>query len=412
MRGLRILFLTPRFPYPLIGGDRIKSYNLLRHLARHNEVFLVTFNHGKEPSEEQIRSLEDLGVHVYPVVLQPARAALRSIKSVYTDLPLEISFYTQPEFSSTVENLLRTVHFDLGISFFMRTAEYLKDVPIKKVLVAEDCRVLYQTRSMRSSSNLAQHAVRWWEVRKLKRYEPEIVKHFDMTTMVTDTDINALACNNGGVKYGLLTNGVDLGEFHFRDEHEQRRDILFFGKLDVWANHLMVSRIAESILPKVRKQLKDVKCNIVGSNPKQLVHRYESDAIHFIPNVPDIKDYVYKSAIFLHPHLGASGIQNKVLQAMALGCPVVSTPTGIQGIDAVPGRDVLIGHTDEELAGHCIDLLRNPELRSKLARNARMVVECHHSWELIFQQMDDIIDRVLNNNAEVRKLEQASPQNS
>jgi len=112
-------------------------------------------------------------------------------------------------------------------------------------------------------------------------------------------------------------------------------------------------------------------------------------------DVPDIEPYYHQSAVFLHPHAGASGIQNKVLQAMAMGCPVVTTPTGIQGNPAQPGRDVLIGRTDAELAEHCITLLRNPDLRSQIARRARVLVEQTHSWEAVFNSLDAIVEEVM-----------------
>ncbi len=399
MSGLRILFLTPRFPYPLIGGDRIKSYNLLRHLARHHEVHLVSFNHGGTPNAEQLRKLEELGVRVHAVPLNPLRAGLRTLTSLYSDRPLEVAFYTQPQFHNVVRKLTTSLRFDLGISFFMRTAEYLKDIPIRKVLVAEDCRALYQSRSKDSSPSFMQQAVRWWEVMKLKRYEPNIVKHFDVTTFVTKTDIDALARWNGGVQYRLLTNGVDLDEYVFRVDQSERQGILFFGKLNVWANQLMVRRIAERIVPLVRQTMPDVVCSVVGAQPGKLIQRYGGSKFQFHADVPDIKKFVYRAAVFLHPHIGASGIQNKVLQAMSLGCPVVTTPTGVQGIEAIHGKHAMIGTTDQELAEHCRLLLNTPELRADLARNARALIERNHSWELIFAKMDEIIDLVIDQDA-------------
>lgn len=392
---MRILFLTPRFPWPLIGGDRIKSYHMLKHLAESHDVTLVSFNHGGYPEADQVQRIKDINVKVYPVPLSPTRAGVLSSRSLTSELPLEVAFYTQSNFRSIVQRLVAEHPFDLGFAFFMRTAEYLRPLTMKKILVAEDCRTLYQSRSSDNAENFLQRLIRRWEVFKLRTYEPEIVNHFDVTTLVTQTDIEAMYRQNPHAKYRLLTNGVELDTYRFRDDHTQRRNLMFLGKLDYLANEFMALKIVRDILPIIRRELPDVQAHIVGANPQPSLRKYESDAVHIHADVPDIEQYYHQSAVFLHPHAGASGIQNKVLQAMAMGCPVVTTPTGLQGNPARPGKEAFVGRTDAELAYHCIALLKDPALRSQVARDARAMIEHTHSWDVIFRQLDGIIDEVM-----------------
>ncbi|MBK9246906.1 MAG: glycosyltransferase [Ignavibacteria bacterium] len=397
---LNILFLTPRFPYPLIGGDHVKCYYLVKHLATQHNVTLVTFNHGGKPTMEQVTAIEQLGVKLVTIPLSPFRAALGCFRTFFTHLPLEILFYHRPEYKAAVEKLFSEVTFDVVFCFFMRTAEYVRKKHVSKILVAEDCRLMYQERSYSVSTSLKQKLVRWWEVRQLRKYEPNVVTDFDRTTLVTHQDIAAMKRQNPTAQYRLLTNGVNLPDFTPNLTGERKMSVLFAGKLDVWANELMIQKIINEIAPRIHAFLPDVEFEFVGANPTDslriLAKNYTyPDKIHIHANVPSIIEYYQMAGVFLHPHTGGSGIQNKLLEAMACGCPVVTTSTGIQGIPVVNERDVLIGEHEDELAAHVVKLLKSKSYAVEIATNARMQIEKYHSWNSINSALDEILDEVL-----------------
>lgn len=401
----RVLFLTPRFPWPLIGGDRIKSYHLLKHLARSHEVTLVTFSHGSRATEEQEASMKKIGIDLHSVPLNPVVAGLRSAMSLFNDLPLEIAFYTQPQFARKVEELCTTRNFDLGISFFMRSAEYIRNRPFKKILIAEDCRLMYQSRSSEASESMRQRIIRQWEAHRLRYYEPKVAGHFDCTTLVTQEDIAAMRRQNPNAQYALLTNGVELDVFTPNFDIKSRSGILFVGKLDVWANEQMARLIIRDILPSIRAARPDTTLSIVGANPSTALRRLAGEGVEIHANVPSVKPYMQSAAVFLHPHKGASGIQNKALQAMACGCPVATTLTGIQGIAVRHGEDVLVAKTTDELAEHALTLLNEPEYALRLARNARKVIEANHSWGAIDRAFDNILAELFPEDIAVQTAE-------
>ena len=397
-RKLNILFLTPRFPFPLIGGDRLKPYMILKHLAQNHNVHLVTFHQGGFPSPEKIKGISVLGVKVHPVPLDAIKAGMRTIPlTLFAGQPLEIAYYNQPEFAHKVDVLMKDIKFDLVFSFFMRTAEYVKDINIKKILMAEDCRELYQERSYKDSNNLVQKLVRWWEVKKLRKYEPSIMEKFDIATFVTTNDIEEMKKINPAGNYRLLTNGTDIGKFVPPESPAERKGILFAGKLDIWANVLMIDRIVNKIMPLVWKEFPEAEFHIVGANPPAKVKRLVSDKIKLSANVPDMLPYLQGAEVFVHPHSGGSGIQNKLIEAMACACPVVTTPTGTQGIPAVDGENIMIGESDSEIAGKIIMLMRDKELAASIGNNARRAIVDNLSWEHVFEQTDGIIAELLEN---------------
>jgi len=388
-----ILFLTARFPYPLIGGDRIKSFHLLRHLSKHHNVTLISCIHGEAPTPERLKPLIDLGITVHTVTVTSLKNGLRSIKTLWTDQPLEIAFYDDPAFHVIVRNELAKKQYDLLISFFMRTAEYVKDSKIPKLLIAEDCRVLYQSRSASSTSSILQKMIRSWEVIKLKSYEPSILRRFDCVTCVTHTDIEAMRRAMPHAQYALLTNGIDLEAMPASSEEQlrTRKGIVFVGLLHVLANAMMALNIAKNIFPKIRSRLPEVTLTIAGSEPGSAILDLEGNGIHVKADVEVIEDVYYQSAIFLHPHKGASGIQNKALQALAMGCALITTESGSQGIPIEHGKHAFIAETEDEMSEYAIQLMQDDAKRIAMSQEGRRLIEENFSWSSIFAQLDTIM---------------------
>ena len=339
--------------------------------------------------------MHDIGVSCTTIPLNPVVAGGWSFRTLWTELPLEIAFYTRPEFQQAVDRILNTESIDLAISFFMRTAEYIRTHPeLPRVLVAEDCRVEYQSRSASESRSPLQRIVRWWETRKLLRYEPRVVEDFAVTTFVSDEDVAAMRDLNPHRPYAVVTNGVDLDRFSYQADQERRSGVLFAGKLDVQANHLMASSVIEDIFPMVRVLRPEATLTIAGARPLPALRSMISDGMQLDADVPDLVPYLHEHAVFLHPHRGGSGIQNKVLEAMSAGCAVVTTPSGLQGIEASHGIHCLVAERAADMADHVATLLGDPDQRRRLAENARELMVQTHSWEHVYDQIDGVIDVV------------------
>ena len=394
-----ILFLTPRYPYPMIGGDRLKSFNLLKHLSSYHDVTLVTFYQGKGeyPPEEHIEEVKKHGIDLHIIPLHPVKAGMSILFKYLFKYPLEIGYYYQPEFSNKVNELIEKKNFDLSIAFFMRTAEYIKHQSFKKILMSEDCRRLYQKRSFEKSTNIIQKAVRWWEHRMLRKYEPDLADHFDVTTLVTHEDIIAMKEKNANANYALLSNGVDIDLYIPQSFTKKENFLLFTGKLDLWANYLMIRTIIKEILPKVREKLPETKLKIVGANPSKAIMSFQNEYIEVHANVPSLVPYLQKAAVFIHPHQGGSGIQNKLLEAMSCGAPVVTSPTGIQGIEAIHGKDIMIGKNSDEMVEHIIKLMTDKKFAGMIGKNARQLMVDTHSWQSIFNDIDNLIKSLFDN---------------
>jgi len=396
LKRKKILFLISRFPFPLIGGDKIKSFYLMKHLAKKYDVTLAAISFRSQPPKEWIEPLEKIGVKVYSIALNPIIGGIKTALRLHQKYPLEIAFYLNNEFKNLVNKLCQENNFDYGISFFLRTAEYLKDKKFKKILISEDCRVLYQTRSYKSSQNIPQRLIRIWEVFKLKKYEPEIINYFDTVTLVTNDDIQAMKQNNPNARYRLVTNGVNTEQFSPPPDDFERKDLLFTGKLSVWSNTLMAIKLTKEIMPEIIKHFPDVKLHIVVSNPVKQILEQQSKNIIVHSSVPNIEDFYKQCKIFMHPHLAATGIQNKLLEAMSSGLACVTTKTGIQGIDGIDGEHFLIANNNQEMIDYTIKLLKDDNLCKKLSKNARQLILETHTWDVVYSQIDKVLEELEN----------------
>lgn len=398
LKSLSILFLTCRFPFPLIGGDRIKPYHLLKHLALKHSVTLVCLHQGIDARlQDYVRHMESLGVTVIPVRLSLISSIFTIVFSFLGAKPLEVLYYLQPSMKQVVDKLLATKHFDIAIAFFMRTAEYIRDKKIPKILIAEDCRYEYQKRSASTSTNLLQKLIRTWEYRKLLKYEQKVMNDFDCNTFVTNEDISYVSLVNPHVKYALVTNGFDQRKFTYVPYSSERSNALFIGKLDVWANETMVRNIVETILPQVRKHHPKLCLSIVGGNPSNQLQTFlrRFPYVTVYANVDDVVPFLHSHSVFIHPHAGATGIQNKIIEAMATGIPIVTTISGIQGIAAVDSKHVLISDAITTMHLRIIELLDNSTLAQSLSHEARLLIESSHTWDSVYESFDSLLSTII-----------------
>ena len=389
------LFLTPRLPFPLVGGDRVKAFHLLKILSTKYNVTCVSFVEEAPVRHEWIQKISALGVDLHVIPLKPFAAKLRVARSIFSDKPLEVEYYSHHRFQEKVNELVGNKKFDIVFAFFMRTAEYARTLTgMPRVLIAEDARLLTHLRATTALNLSPGYFMSLIEREKLSRYEPSIVNDFDLTTFVSPIDRDLLLQFNPTARTAIITNGVDLDEFAFNPDQSKRSGIVFAGKMDVRHNVPMALRIGRELWPQLRKQFPTLQCRIVGKNPSASVRRLRSLGVTVTGEVPHVRDYISSSAVFLHPQIIGAGIQNKVLEAMALGTPVVTTPVGIAGIRGKHGVHVMIGNSNAELVDLTARLLASPALRSELAQNARELVEADHTWELVATQLFSAIDLV------------------
>ncbi len=390
----RILFLLYRFPFPLIGGDRVKPYHLLRHFAKIADVDLITLDESSDITPERLAHVQQFA-NVEIVPFDKRKAKFRILKGLAGSRPIEHNYYYSAEMQHAVNRAATSKEYDLIVCFFLRTAEYVKELKgFAKLLIAEDARVIMQERATQKFKLSPEYLIRKIDAKRLKSYEPSMSQHFDHVTFVAEEDRARIFAANPRLSTSVVSNGVDLEKFKFNGG-ARNRTILFAGHLGIYHNKLMAERLVGQIFPLIQTKLPDVTLKIVGKDPSNKLRTLITSmkGVELFADVPDVAPYLQNEGIFLHPQTVGSGIQNKLLEAMACGIPVITTPVGAGGIGGlVNGVHAIVDETDHQLADRAIELLKNDVWARDLQHHARLLIEERYTWQAIYHSLDQAIE--------------------
>lgn len=387
---MRILFVLPYVPSLI----RVRPYNFIRQLAQRHEVTVLATDSSRCLADaEQLRSY-CRDVQVVPLRLPEA---LRScVVGALRGDPLQAAFCRSPQLEHTLVELLSAERFDLVHVEHLRAAHLgaLLPAALPKVYDAVDCISLLLERTLASSHSWRQRLLAAVELQRCRAYESRTLRLFDGVAVTSPEDQSALESLPFSVPRGplaplvpparvdVIPNGVDLNYFHPLVGTRELATLVFSGKMSYHANVTALLHFYREIFPSIRRRHTDVRLWVIGSKPPTVVKGLARDpAVSVTGFLPDIRPALGRATVALCPVTVKVGIQNKLLEAMAMGLPVVSTSEGVQGLSVQPGRDLLVASNPEEFADHVCRLLSDPDLRKQIGQAGRGYVENYHRWE-------------------------------
>jgi polysaccharide biosynthesis protein PslH len=375
---LRILFLTARFPWPLLRGDQLRAYHQLRVLASRHRLTLVCFRDTPVPPEG-LAAVSAFCEQVVTVPLgRPAMAASLAW-GAFSSLPFQVSLYRNPLMRRALRKVVAGPAFDLAHAQLARMAPYVEGLPLPRFVDLVDALSL----STRRRSRLHRGPLRWLtglEAERLLRHERRICASLEGASVVSSVDRAAIGET---ARLGVVPNGVDLAELPFGRETRDPATVVFTGNMGYFANVNAACWFAERVHPLVRRSVPEARFVVVGARPTARVRRLAraDPSVRVLGLVDDLRPHLRAATVAVAPMQAGAGQQLKVLEAMASGTPVVATPVAAEALEADGGDAVFVAGTPEAFAEAVVALLRDPGRADRLAARARRFVESRHTWE-------------------------------
>ena len=386
---MRILFLSQRVPYPPNRGDKITTWRLIDRMRRDHEVRVVAFAHG-EADRGAAAQLEAMGIPTEAVPHDPRLARLRSLPLLLTRRPLTLGVYGSRVLQAAVDR--RVGEADVAYAYSSSMGAFLRPHRgLRRVMHFAEL----DSDKWRQYAERVGPPSRWIyrrEWRTLRGFERELAHSFDQNVFCTPLEERIFQREIPGAPSTVLRNGVDLEYFSPARNEPEPGHLVFTGVMDYYPNVDACAHFAREVLPGVRARCPGARFTIVGSSPApEVVRLAELPGVRVTGFVEDTRDHLRRAAVAVAPLRIARGIQNKVLEALAMGLPVVGTTAATQGVEGRGGLHYRIADSTEEQIEAVCALLRDPATASGLAREGRRFVEQNYDWEVLLDGLDPIL---------------------
>lgn len=411
---MRILFVTPYPPSRI----RVRGYGFLTQLHQQHEVTIVT----QCVAEQELADVEALRAQGYEVLVveeSKQRAALRSGLALFSRYPLQVAYARSRHFMLAVQDLCAQRTFDVMHVEHLRGIASVESSGRTLPLVwdAVDCISLLCKQTITAGPNLSVRTVARLEHKRTRRYEARMLGHLQHVVVTSERDRQAMIelyraeirnQNDSDEELGMgirvLPNGVDLQYFHPMQEERRRFNLVFSGKMSYHANVATALYLYQQIMPLVWQQKPEATLTIVGSKPPAMIQRLADDPrVEVTGYVDDMRHYVGRAEVMLSPMVYSVGIQNKVLEAMAMGTPVVVAAQAAATLGTQSGRDLLTASSAQEFATATLNLLDDAALRATLSEYGRKYVEQQHDWRSVTGRLVDVYQQAIAEHAAARR---------
>ena len=392
---MKILYVCHRFPFPPKRGGKIRPFNMIRHLSKHHRVTVASLVRSDAEAAEAAGLAEHCHRFEMGRVSDPVQT-LRMVARLPTATPSSLGYFYSAPLARRIEDLLAQERYDLIFVHCSSVAQYVErvtDVPKILDFGDMDSQKWLEYAHYKPFPLSLGYAL---EGRKLEREERRLAKRFDMCTTTTRGEWETLESYRSGVATDWFPNGVDSETFAPADAPYDPDTLVFVGRMDYYPNQECMFDFCDNVLPRLQSRRPGIRLAIVGADPSAAVTRLQDrPGVTVTGSVPDVRPHALRAAVMVAPLNIARGTQNKILEGMAMGLPVVASRVAARGVDAQADAHLRVADTPDEYVSEILRILDDPNERERLSRAARARMLSHHAWPASMVRLDGIIERCL-----------------
>jgi len=395
---MRVLVFDEWLPWPLECGKKIRTFNLLANLAARHEILYLSYVNLPE-EREKIRVLEEKGIHVIPVDDQRTPKwtlffYLKVLRNFFSKEPFSSDYHINPNFIQKMLEVVQKEKPDLLHCEWTNLAPLLGYVTnIPRVIASHNVESDIWKRLAENSRNPFTRVLANQQSKKIMRLEREWYPKVEHCTAVSSEDEKVIS--SYGARVSVVENGVDIERYDARNAAPQEVDrnrLIFTASFETFSNQDAVDFLVEAIFPLVIRQNPKVNLWIVGKDPSKKIKNYarKHSQVYVTGTVPDVRDYILKSAICVVPIRIAGGSRLKIVEALALKKPVISTTIGAEGLRVKDDENILLADTPKDFADKLLALLNDPGKQKSLGRAGWELVRTNYDWKVLAEKQSEI----------------------
>ncbi len=406
---MNVLYLCHRFPYPPKRGGKIRPFNMIRHLSERHTVTVCSLARSQEEAAEA-QGIAPYCARFFVHRVREPLQLMRMVARLPTPATSSVGYFRSSAMARRVRSLLARERFDLVFVHCSSVAPYVADHDgTPKILDFGDMDSQKWLEYARYKPLPLSVGYRLEGI-KMVALEKRLARRFDLCTTTTRAEWKTLDDYRSGTPTDWFPNGVDSGYFAPSSEPYDAHTLSFVGRMDYYPNQECMFDFCANTLPSLRNRWPNLKLVIVGADPSPAVRRLgEVPGVTVTGSVPDVRPYVRRSALMVAPLNIARGTQNKILESMALGVPVVASAVAAGGVDAVADEHLLVASTPAEYEAAVLRIIERPDERTRLAHAGRARMLSHHAWPTSMRRLDTIIERCVGDHAR-RRSARLAPQ--
>lgn len=388
---MKLFVILSRFPFPLEKGDKLRAYHQIAELSKKHEIILCCLS-DKKVKQEWKEEIRGMCSQLYVFELSKPLIYWNTVKQFFSTKPYQVGYFYQNQIRRKVDHIIKKEKPDHIYSQLIRTSEYVKNhLEIPKTLDYMDALGKGMMRRAAVSKGIRKKLFTI-EGKRLSAYENRIFDYFNHHTIISEQDRKFIN-HPENHKIEVIENGISDDFFHYDKQVDKEYDLVFTGNMNYPPNVACSEYIVNEVLPILQNENPDIRLLLSGANPSEkILELSKKQGVTVTGWVDDIRDSYAKGKIFIAPLIIGTGLQNKLLEAMAMGLPCITTNLANNALKAVDGESILLAEKAEAFKSHVLSLLQNPDQYEQLSRNGKKFVAGHFNWKNSVDKLEKLFN--------------------